>query len=98
MAVRNRTSEDQAAALSELRNAYRDFIEFKRSSRNRIRREHLELAEEEIRAVNNEALSQFAKHLAETKEKHGFTIGQIQDEVLRTRSWRAWETLRDAAE
>lgn len=91
------SNADDLAVLDELRQAYRSFVEFKRSSRESIRREYLELAEEKIRAEHERALHEFSTFLADMKDRQGLTVGQIQDEVLRTKSWRVWEVLRDAA-
>src|SRR5690606_19135199 len=65
--------------------------------RAEVKEKYRAIMAEEIRERQMENDVRFAKRLERVKEAAGLTLRDIQDGVLRTRTWSTWEYWRDLA-
>lgn len=89
--------KDYTVGVSELRDHYNQLRLFKKTVRAQVKMEYEAKISFEIKSRTEEAELKFAKHLAAVKERDDMPVRVIQDEVLRTRTWSAWERIRDLA-
>lgn len=89
---------DITIPITRLRASYVAYQDSKRDTRETIKRKYRAIMEAEIQEALDAQKAAFATELRDTKEKYGLTVNVIQDSVLRTRNWRVWEDLRDAAD
>lgn len=89
---------DITIPITRLRASYVAYQDSKRDTREAIKRKYRAIMEAEIQEALDIQKAAFATELRDTKEKYGLTVNVIQDSVLRTRNWRVWEDLRDAAD
>lgn len=88
---------DKSAEIQELAEAYRANRVAKTSIRAEVKEKYRAVIAEEIRERQMENDVRFANRLARVKEAAGLTLRDIQDGVLRTRTWSTWEYWRDLA-
>lgn len=88
---------DKSAEIQELAEAYRANRVAKTSIRAEVKEKYRAVIAEEIRERQLENDVRFANRLARVKEAAGLTLRDIQDGVLRTRTWSTWEYWRDLA-
>ena len=88
---------DKSAEIQELAEAYRANRVAKTAIRAEVKEKYRAIIAEEIRERQMENDVRFAKRLERVKEAAGLTLRDIQDGVLRTRTWSTWEYWRDLA-
>lgn len=91
-------SAEQDKALFDLRREYRDLGVFKKTVRAQVKADFEVKIQQEIQSRIAAAEAEFSRHLAEKKEEYDLKVTEIQDEVLRSRTWSIWEKWRDLAE
>lgn len=85
------------AAITELRDAYLANAKNKKILRLEITEKYKTIAEQEFAEKTLEGDVAFARRLAALKESYDLRVGDIQDHVLKTKTWRVWEKWRDLA-
>lgn len=88
---------DLTGPLSELRIAYRAYLNAKRDKKEEIREKYRMQMDEEIRKAVEAEKFAFGKRLKDTKDFYSLRVTDIQDHVLHTRNWKVWEDIRDFA-
>lgn len=88
---------DKSAEIQELAEAYQANRVAKATIRAEVKEKYRAIVAEEIRERQTENDVRFAKRLARVKEMTGLTLREIQDGVLRTRTWSVWEYWRNLA-
>lgn len=81
--------------IQELKDAYSARKVAKATIRAEVREKYRAVMAEEIESRQMENDVRFAKRMLRAKESLGLTIRDLQDEVLKTRTWSVWEYWRD---
>lgn len=87
--------KDYTVAVNELRDHYNALSVFKASVKAQVKAEYEAKMDFEIKSRIAEEELKFANHLAAVKEREQLPLTVIQDNVLRTRTWKRWEYYRD---
>ena len=88
---------DVTAVLRELSEAYDANRVARKTISEQVKRKHAALAREEIEGRQLENDIQFARRLADLKERYGLKVTDIQKNVLRTTTWSRWKYWADLA-
>lgn len=89
--------KDYTVAVNELRDHYNALSVFKAGVKAQVKAEYEAKMDLEIKTRVAEEEIKFANHLAAVKEREQMPLTVIQDNVLRTRTWKRWEYWRDMA-
>lgn len=88
---------ENEAVLNELRDAYWNRSMNKRLIRDRIKAKYEGVIYAETQEAIAEIEKEFLDMLKDYKQRYRLRVSDIQDHVLRTRTWTIWTTLRDKA-
>lgn len=83
------------AVLEKLHSDYVSLGAAKTIVRAQVKAEFEAKIRVEVKKRVAEAEAEFARNLADAKERYGLTVTAIQDEVLGSRTWSRWEKWRD---
>lgn len=90
-------SPEAEGAMLNLRAFYLENRRKAREVKSRVREKYREVIEQEIAREQQAVDYEFARSLAEVKERFDIPVTRLMDEVLRSRSWDRWEKWRDLA-
>lgn len=90
-------SPEAEGAMLNLRAFYLENRRKAREVKSRVREKYREVIEQEIAREQQAVDYEFARSLAEVKERFNIPVTRLMDEVLRSRSWDRWEKWRDLA-
>lgn len=90
------TPEAEGAMLN-LRAFYLENRKQAREVKSRVREKYRDLIEQEIAREQESIDYEFARALADVKDRFNIPVTRLMDEVLRSRSWDRWEKWRDLA-